>query len=134
ANSYCIGDAITTCNTQACGGSSGGGIAGDYNKNYFNNPAGGGVAPQVAGASIDLDEIARQIEAIRQKVNDLANQVADFNKGVLGATSVATGVCDTTLPQGGDYGDELSTAIIYAKLRAEFCRPDLILAPTKPKK
>jgi hypothetical protein len=81
-----------------------------------------------------LDEIARQIEAIRQKVNDLANQVADFNKGVLGATSVATGICDTTLPQGGDYGDEFSTARIYAKLRAEFCRPDLILVPAKPKK
>ena len=133
----CVGDPSQTCNTQACpsGGSSsgGGGTSGQYMPGYGPN-AGGGVPPQVAGAAIDLDEIARQIEAIRQKVNDLANQVADFNKGVLGATSVATGICDTTLPQGGDYGDEFSTARIYAKLRAEFCRPDLILVPAKPKK
>ncbi len=61
----------------------------------------------------------------RQKVNSLADQVADFKKGVLGATSVATGVCGVALPQSGNAGGELSTATIYANLRAEFCRPDL---------
>lgn len=117
------------------GGSSSGGSSGSSSGQYmpgYGPNAGGGIAPQVAGAAIDLDEIARQIEAIRQKVNNLADQVAGLNKGVLGATSVATGVCGVALPQGGDYGDEFSTAMIYAKLRAEFCRPDLILVPAKP--
>lgn len=129
----CQGSAQQSCNTQACAsGGSSGSSSGQYMPGYGPN-AGGGITPQVAGAAIDLDEIARQIEAIRQKVNNLADQVAGLNKGVLGATSVATGVCGVALPQGGDYGDEFSTAMIYAKLRAEFCRPDLILVPAKPK-
>ena len=128
----CQGSAQQSCNTQACAsGGSSGSSSGQYMPGYGPN-AGGGITPQVAGAAIDLDEIARQIEAIRQKVNNLADQVAGLNKGVLGATAVATGVCGVALPQGGDYGDEFSTAMIYAKLRAEFCRPDLILVPAKP--
>ncbi len=113
------------------GSSSGGGISGDFAPGFGPN-AGGGIKPQVAGASIDLDDIARQIDEIRQKIADIAGQIPPAIKGVLGAaTQVATGVCDTALPQGGDYGDSWITPDIYAKLRAEFCSPDLVLLPTK---
>lgn len=108
--------------SQTSGGStSGGGISGDFMPGYGPN-SGGGIMPQVAGASIDLDDIQRQIDEIRQKVNDIASQVM---KGVLGAaTQVSTGVCDVELPQGGDYGDNLEMFSFYAKLRAEFCLPE----------
>jgi hypothetical protein len=113
---------------SSSGGSSGGSSSGQYMPGYGPN-AGGGITPQVAGASVDLDEIARQIEEIRKKVNDIASQVAT---SVLGAaTEVPTGVCDVDLPEGGDYGDELSMTGIYAELRAELCLPEPVLVSKK---
>jgi len=119
----CVGDASQACNTQACAPTSGGGTSGQYMPGYGPN-AGGGITPQVAGASIDLEDIQRQINEIRQKVADLASQILGA------ATEVSTGVCDVFLPEGGDYGDSLEVLEFYAKIRAEFCLPESI-APTK---
>jgi hypothetical protein len=69
----------------------------------------------VAGASIDLDEVQAQVEALRLKIIALSNQ------SVLGAaTEVSTGVCGSKLSDGG-YSDGLAET---AKLRAQFCPPD----------
>jgi hypothetical protein len=122
------GNATRACNAQACGGSSGGGIAGDYNKNYFNNPAGGGVPPQVAGASIDLDDIENQINLIRQKTNDIADQVGKLGKGVMGAaTMVKTGVLPVIAA-----GDWLSDIALPAQPDLALPEPAAAL-PSKPK-
>jgi hypothetical protein len=122
------GNATRACNTQSCGGSSGGGIAGDYNKNYFNNPAGGGVAPQVAGASIDLDDIENQINLIRQKTNDIADQVGKLGKGVMGAaTMVKTGVLPVIAA-----GDWLPDIALPAQPDLALPEPPAAL-PSKPK-
>ena len=59
---------------------------------------------ELPGAAIDLDEIQRQINGIRDKVNDIANQINNLPKGILGATDVATGV----LPVIVDFGNEFS--------------------------
>lgn len=110
------------------GGSSSGSSSGQYMPGY--GPAAGGIAPQVAGAEIDLDDIANQISQIRQKVRDIAAQVMDKTKGVLGAaTEVSTGVCDVDSDNddnsgsswfaGGSSSDGSSW---FARLRAQFCR------------
>jgi cysteine-rich repeat protein len=126
------GNDTRACNEQACPHASG--TSGQYMPGYGFNAV-SGVKPQVAGASIDLDDIQTQIDGIRQKISDLAAQIGKTAKTVLGAaTQVATGVCDTQLPQGGDYGDSWSMAGIYAKLRAEFCSPNPSQLPAKPKK
>ena len=61
----------------------------------FVHNGSGGVKPQVAGASIDLDEIQRLINAIKSQIAQLAADLAARNGSVLGAaTEVTTGVLD----------------------------------------
>lgn len=86
------GNTSRSCNPQACAASGGGatpGTSGDYAPGYGPNAGGG----QVAGASIDLDNIQNQVNNIRNQVNNLAQQIANLKKSVLGqATQVNTGV------------------------------------------
>jgi len=94
----------------------------------------GGVTPQVAGAStekLDLDEIQRQLDIIKQKISDIAAQIAKLPKGVLGATDVSTGACDNPLPEGMD---DTGLLTMLQKLRNELCIPETAQAPTKPAK
>lgn len=105
------------------GGSSSGSSSGQYMPGYGPN-LGGGIVPQVLGEAIDLDDIARQIEEIRQKIAGIAGQI---NKGVLGAaTEVATGACDADSDNDGDSwfagGSSSDGSSWFARLRAQFCR------------
>jgi hypothetical protein len=70
-----------------------------HNNDVVNPVVGGGgggsVERQVAGAEIDLDEIARQIAAMRDQIAQIAANIAALKGGVLGAaTAVVTGVLD----------------------------------------
>lgn len=102
--------------------STSGSSSGQYMPGY--GPSAGGVAPQVLGAGIDLDEIARQIEEIRQKIAGIAGQI---NKGVLGAaTEVATGACGADLDNDGNSWFAGSSSFganpWLSRLRAQLCR------------
>ena len=111
AGTTCTATRASAPSQQATSSSSSGSSSGQYAPG-FGPMASRGVAPQVLGSAIDLDDIAHQISQIRQKVSDIASQVMGMTRGVLGAaTQVATGVCDA----GGDNS-------VIAKLRAQLCR------------
>ncbi|MFA6376177.1 MAG: VWA domain-containing protein [Candidatus Paceibacterota bacterium] len=121
--------ADTTVVITTTGGGGGGG-----NPSTGGDKMPGGVTPQVAGAStekLDLDDIQRQLDTIKQKINDIAGQIAKLPKGVLGATDVSTGACDNALPEDINDTDLLT---ILQKLRSELCVPETAKAPTKPAK
>jgi len=96
------GNSSQSCNTQACGASSGGGggggggVSGQYIPGYVP----GGIPPQVAGASIEknsLEQIQQQIAQIQQKINELEKQIQELVKAknanaVAGASVVKTGI------------------------------------------
>ena len=80
---------------------------------------GGGITPQVAGAatsteeSPDLDDLQRQIDEIRKKINDIAGQLAALNTSVLGAAAmVNTGTGGGDLAGGQDTGSNGISEII----------------------
>ena len=74
------------------GGSGSNSSSGQFMPGYTT----GGIAPQVLGASIDLDAIAAELAKIRAAIETLAQEIAAMRlPGVLGAaTMVSTGVLD----------------------------------------
>jgi len=79
------GNSSQSCNTQACGASSGGGggggggVSGQYIPGYVP----GGIPPQVAGASIEknsLEQIQQQIAQIQQKSTNLKSKFKNLSR------------------------------------------------------
>jgi hypothetical protein len=75
---------------------SGGSGSNSSSGQFISGHSKGGIAPQVLGASIDLDAIAAELAKIRAEIEKLAQELAGMRlPGVLGAaTMVSTGVLD----------------------------------------